>query len=53
MPVGAVMKLELVWGLCDIANGLMAVPNLIAILVLSPLVVRQTRRYFSSQKGRI
>jgi AGCS family alanine or glycine:cation symporter len=50
MPVGAVMKLELVWGLCDIANGLMAVPNLVAILVLSPLVVRQTRQYFSSQK---
>jgi AGCS family alanine or glycine:cation symporter len=53
MPVGAVMKLELVWGLCDIANGLMAVPNLIAILVLSPLVVRQTRRYFSSKKEKV
>jgi AGCS family alanine or glycine:cation symporter len=52
MPIGAVMKLELVWGLCDIANGLMAVPNLIAILVLSPLVVKETRRYFSSPPHR-
>lgn len=48
MPVGAVMKLELVWGLCDIANGLMAFPNLIALLLLSPLVLEQTRHYFSS-----
>ena len=46
LPIGAVMKLELIWGLCDIANGLMAIPNLIAILLLSPLVVRMTRRYF-------
>lgn len=46
LPVGAVMDLELIWGLCDIANGLMAVPNLIALLLLSPLVVRLTREYF-------
>lgn len=46
LPVGAVMDLELVWALCDIANGLMAVPNLIAILLLSPLVFRLTKDYF-------
>jgi len=46
LPVGAVMELELVWALCDIANGLMAMPNLIAILLLSPLVVRLTKDYF-------
>ncbi|MDK9558445.1 sodium:alanine symporter family protein [Marinobacter sp. M216] len=46
LPLGAVMDLELIWGLCDIANGLMAVPNLIALLLLSPLVVRMTRDYF-------
>ncbi|KEF29887.1 Sodium/glycine symporter GlyP [Marinobacter nitratireducens] len=46
LPVGAVMDLELVWGLCDIANGLMAIPNLIALLLLSPLVFRMTREYF-------
>jgi AGCS family alanine or glycine:cation symporter len=46
LPVGAVMELELIWGLCDIANGLMAIPNLIAILLLSPVVVTLTRQYF-------
>ncbi len=47
LPFGAIMHLELVWALCDIANALMAIPNLIAILLLSPLVVKETRRYFS------
>ncbi len=47
LPVGAVMDLELVWALCDIANGLMAIPNLIAILLLSPLALKLTRRYFA------
>ena len=49
LPVGAVMELELIWGLCDIANGLMAIPNLIAIVILSPLVVRLTRAYFADR----
>ncbi|MBZ2169652.1 MULTISPECIES: alanine/glycine:cation symporter family protein [Marinobacter] len=49
LPVGAVMDLELIWGLCDIANGLMAIPNLIAIVLLSPLVVRLTREYFRTR----
>ncbi|MFW6322205.1 MAG: alanine:cation symporter family protein [Guyparkeria sp.] len=40
------MNLELIWALCDSANGLLAIPNLIAILLLSPLVVRMTRQYF-------
>lgn len=54
LPVGAVMELELIWGLCDIANGLMAIPNLIAILLLSPLVVRLTRDYFDqSSRGSV
>ena len=45
VPVGATLNLELVWGLSDIANALMAVPNLVALLVLSGLVVRETRNY--------
>ncbi|MCL1866196.1 MAG: amino acid carrier protein [Oscillospiraceae bacterium] len=32
--IGAVMKLELVWGMADLMNGVMAVPNLLALLVL-------------------
>jgi AGCS family alanine or glycine:cation symporter len=43
---GAVMKLELVWGLADIFNRLMALPNLIGLLALSPIIVSETRDYF-------
>lgn len=43
--VGALSKLEVVWSLADILNGLMAVPNLIALVALSPVVVAETRRY--------
>jgi AGCS family alanine or glycine:cation symporter len=38
--VGAVIKLEMVWGIADILNGLMAAPNLIALIILAPVVVR-------------
>ncbi len=51
LPLGAVMNLELMWSLCDVANGLMAIPNLIAILLLSPVVVRLTRHYFARQRS--
>ena len=44
--IGAIIKLELVWVLADIANGLMALPNLIALLFLSPVVFIKTRHYF-------
>ena len=37
---------ELVWGFADIMNGLMAFPNLIGLLLLSGVVVRETREYF-------
>ena len=45
--IGAVIKLELVWIFADIANGLMALPNLIALLFLSPIIFSKTRDYFS------
>lgn len=45
--VGALTTLEMVWTFSDIANGLMALPNLIGLLVLSGVVVRETRAYFS------
>jgi AGCS family alanine or glycine:cation symporter len=45
--LGALFKLPLVWGLSDIANGLMAFPNLIALIFLSPLVSNLVRDYFS------
>lgn len=43
IPLGATSSLTLIWGLADIANGFMALPNLIAMLVLSPVVFRITR----------
>ncbi len=43
--VGAVMDFSAVWGLCDIFNGLMAIPNLIALFLLSPKVFAITKNY--------
>ena len=45
--VGSITALELVWAYGDLALGLMAIPNLIAILLLSPKVLEITRDYFS------
>lgn len=45
--VGAVVKLDLVWTFADIMNGLMALPNLIALLGLSGIVAAETRNYFN------
>lgn len=44
--VGAMMELKLVWNFSDLANGLMAIPNLIALLLLSKIVSEETNRYF-------
>lgn len=46
--VGAVTELEVVWNFADVMNGLMAIPNLIGLLVLSGLVVRETRHYLDN-----
>ena len=46
---GALIKLGLVWTLADVLNGLMAIPNLIALLLLSPVIFSVTREYFSSE----
>jgi alanine or glycine:cation symporter, AGCS family len=43
--VGSIFSLTLVWDLADLFNGLMAVPNLIALLVLSPIIVSETKKY--------
>ena len=48
--VGAVAKLDLVWSLSDTFNGLMAIPNLIGLLALTPVVVKETKSYFESKK---
>ncbi len=43
--VGAVAQLDFVWTFSDVMNGLMAVPNLIALLLLSGVVVAETRNF--------
>ncbi|TYT74859.1 alanine/glycine:cation symporter family protein [Desulfobotulus mexicanus] len=51
VAVGATLKLELVWGLADVFNGMMAFPNLIALLILTPVVVRYTKEYFEEVRS--
>ena len=47
IPLGAVVSLNFVWALADIMNILMAVPNLIALLLLSPIVLQLSREFFN------
>ncbi|MGE5704878.1 MAG: alanine/glycine:cation symporter family protein [Clostridia bacterium] len=47
---GAVLNLGLVWSIADIFNGLMAVPNLIGLLLLSGVVVSETHRFRQARK---
>jgi AGCS family alanine or glycine:cation symporter len=47
--VGALGKLEIIWLLADVLNGLMALPNLIALVMLSPVVFQLTRAYFGKK----
>lgn len=48
--IGAVARLDFVWSISDTFNGLMAIPNLIAITILSPMVFRVTKDYFDKKK---
>jgi len=45
--VAAVAQLDIVWLVSDVMNGLMALPNLIGLLLLSGIVFRETRAYFN------
>lgn len=49
---GGFLKLEAIWILADIVNGLMAIPNLIALIALSGVVVAETESYLS-RKGEL
>ncbi|MCY3669544.1 MAG: alanine:cation symporter family protein, partial [Alphaproteobacteria bacterium] len=44
---------DLVWNLADTLNGLMAVPNLIGLLLLAPVVFKVTREYFDKEGKRL
>ena len=45
--IAPVVALDLVWTIADILNALMAVPNLIAVLLLSPVIVKETKKYLN------
>ena len=45
------MELGLAWDIADTLNGLMAIPNLIGIIVLCPVVFKLTNEYFSGNKN--
>ena len=49
--VGATMSLDLVWNLSDIANALMAIPNLICMLALSGVIAKEVKRFTMTQKS--
>ena len=46
--IAPVLALGLVWLVADILNALMAIPNLIAVLLLSPVIVKETKKYVNN-----
>ena len=48
--VGATMDLGLMWSIAETFNGLMAIPNLIAVFLLSGMVVKMVKEYFETEK---
>ncbi|MGT2681869.1 alanine/glycine:cation symporter family protein [Streptococcus porci] len=50
VALGGFLSLHIVWTIADIVNGLMAIPNLIALLALSPVVIKESRAYFDKIK---
>ena len=47
--IGTTLKLDMVWIIAEILNGLMAIPNLIALLLLSPVVFKLTKDHYESK----
>ena len=45
--IGSTLELSLVWNIADTLNGFMAIPNLIALLGLSGVVIKLTKEHFS------
>jgi alanine or glycine:cation symporter, AGCS family len=50
--LGSIYTLDFVWLLSDVMNGLMALPNLVGLLLLSGVVTAETRSYFERQRSR-
>jgi AGCS family alanine or glycine:cation symporter len=52
IPIGATTELNLIWLIADIMNGLMALPNLIALILLSPIIFTTTKEYLRNNDDR-
>ncbi len=50
--IAPVVSLNLVWTIADILNALMAIPNLIAVLLLSNVIVRETKKYINDLEAK-
>jgi AGCS family alanine or glycine:cation symporter len=46
------VALDLVWLVADILNALMAIPNLVAVLLLSGVIVKETKKYIDDLDAR-
>lgn len=51
--IGATSRLEFVWNVSDLMNGMMAIPNLIGLLLLAYVVKQETARYFSRKEEKL
>ena len=49
--IGPYMTVAAVWTIADIFNGLMAIPNIIALFALSGVIAKETRAYFKRKKA--
>ena len=50
--IAGAVELSLAWAIADTLNGLMAIPNLIAVGLLSPVVFKLTKEYFDEVKAK-
>ncbi len=48
MVIGPVLALDMVWNISNILNALMAVPNLVAVLLLSGVIAADTKHYLAN-----
>lgn len=53
IPAGAMFNLGFIWLLADTLNAMMAIPNLIGLIILGPMVFRKTREYWEKRNGQV
>ena len=49
VPFGAISQLDFAWLVADTLNGMMAIPNLLSLLLLSPVILKLTKEYFAKK----